>query len=258
MFLYNLKKIIVSPATYAAAGLLFLAMILSREVQGCPALPAYLFDAVFHMDYAGDFMPIAAVLPIAYLRHSLHRGAAWQLSLLRCTPLRYTLGGLAAAFVSGVLVLLLSAAAFHLYVVLCLPGPVSYEYTLFGDMPFYMQMPVRAAYLVRIGVTAVTAGMYALVAYGVSAVTANQYVCAASGFAFMITLRDFGAMIALGLPEKYWPVFTAIDPGTCNSFSSVSMGKDGGMIHLACYVFAIALLSGGLFWLRLKRRLKNG
>ena len=36
------------------------------------------------------------------------------------------------------------------------------------------------------------------------------------------------------------------------------MTKDGGLLHLACYVLVIALLSGGLFWLRLKKKLKNG
>ena len=36
------------------------------------------------------------------------------------------------------------------------------------------------------------------------------------------------------------------------------MTKDGGLLHLACYVLVIALLSGGLYWLRLRNRLNNG
>lgn len=259
MFLYYLKKLVVSPATYIAAGILSFSMILGAE-PGSPVYPAYLFDATFAIGGTGAtfFLPVAAALPIAYLRHTLHKGAAWQLPLLRSTPLRDTLGGLAAAFVSGVLVFLLSAAAFHLYVVLVLPGPVSYEVSLFDNLYFYKQLPVRVGYLVRICVYAVSAGMYALVAYGVSALTANQYVCAASAFAFDVTANTFLTIIAQGIPERYWYALATLNPITCYKFSIVSMTKDGGLVHLICYVLAIALFTGGHFWLRLKKRLKNG
>lgn len=260
MFLYYLKKIIVSPATYIAAGVLFLTMLIGIEEE-CPAYPLYLFDVTFAIGDGGAtfFLPVAAALPIAYLRHTLHKGAAWQLPLLRGTPLRDTLGGLGAAFVSGVLVFLLSAAAFHLYVVLVLPGPVSYDVTLFNDYDyFYYHLPVRVAYLVRIGVYAVSAGMYALFAYGVSALTANQYICAASAFAFDVTANTLIGIVGIAIPEQYRYAFWALNPATCYAYSTVSMTKDGGLLHLACYVLVIALLSGGLFWLRLKKKLKNG
>ena len=259
MFLYYLKKIVVSPATYIAIGVLSLIMILGTA-KDFPAEPAYLFDYTFQCGHSGAvfFLPVAVVLPITYLRHTLHKGAAWQLPLLRSTPLRDTLGGLAAAFVSGALVFLLSASAFHLYVVLFRPGPVSYNVALFDDEYFYKQIPIRVGYLVRIGVYTVSAGMYALVAYGVSALTANQYVCAASGFAFDLTLSSIFQIIAQAIPMRYRFAVWALDPGTCYMPSIVSMTKDGGLIHLACYVLVIALLSGGLFWLRLKHKLKNG
>ena len=259
MFLYYLKKIIVSPATYIAAGILSLTMILGAET-GSPVYPAYLFDATFAIGGAGAtfFLPVAAALPIAWLRHTLHKGAAWQLPLLRGTPLRDTLGGLGAAFVSGALVFLLSAAAFHLYVVLVLPGPVSYEYSWYYAYYFYNQLPARVAYLIRIGVYAVSTGMFALFAYGVSALTANQYICAASAFAFAITANTFVGIVGTAIPERYRFAFWALSPVTCYGFSTVSMTKDGGLIHLAGYTLVIALLSGGLFWLRLKKRLKNG
>ena len=259
MFFYYLKKIVVSPATYIAAGILSLTMLLGADT-GSPVYPAYLFDYTFSIGDGGAtfFLPVAAALPIAYLRHTLHKGAAWQLPLLRGTPLRDTLGGLAAAFVSGVLVFLLSAAAFHLYVVLVLPGPVSYDVSWYDAYYFYNQLPARVGYLIRIGVYAASAGMYALFAYGVSALTANQYICAASAFAFDITANTFLTIIAQGVPERYWYALAALNPITCYKYSIVSMTKDGGLIHLACYVLVIALLSGGLFWLRLKHRLKNG
>ena len=259
MFLYYLKKIIVSPATYIAVGVMGLIMILGAQ-EDYPAEPAYLFDYTFECGHSGAvfFLPVAAALPIAYLRHTLHKGAAWQLPLLRGTPLRDTLGGLAAAFVSGALVFLLSTAAFHLYVVLFRPGPVSYTVALFEDEYFYKQMPIRVGYLVRIGVYTVSAGMYALVAYGVSALTPTQYICAASGFAFDLTLSSLSQIIAQEIPMRYRFAVSVFDPGTCYMPSIVSMTKDGGLIHLACYVLAIALLSGGLYWLRLKHKLKNG
>ena len=258
MFLYYLKKLIVSPATSIAAGILSLTMILGTDT-GIPD-PAYLFDYTFEIGSSGAafFLPVAAALPIAWLRHTLHKGAAWQLPLLRGTPLRDTLGGLGAAFVSGSLVFLLSAAVFHLYVVLFLPGPVSYDYSLFDGNYFYMRLPVRVAYLVRIGVYAVSAGMYALFAYGVSALTANQYICAASAFAFAITANAFISIISQAFPQRYMYAIFTLNPVTCHADTIVSMTKDGGLFHLACYVLVIALLSGSLFWLRLKSKLKNG
>ena len=97
MFLYYLKKLIVSPATCIAAAVLFLTMIIGIELDH-PAYPAYLFDAAFEIGKGGAtfFLPVAAVLPIACLRHTLDKGAAWQLPLLRGTPLRLRSPGTSA------------------------------------------------------------------------------------------------------------------------------------------------------------------
>ena len=125
MFRYYFRKIIVCPATYISAALLFLSMILSLDSEST-AQPAYLFDSAYAMGLTTFFLPVAAVLPISFLRHALRKGGAWQFPLMHSSPRRYTLEGLAAAFVSGTLVLLLSVALFHLYVILFLKGPVSY------------------------------------------------------------------------------------------------------------------------------------
>ena len=214
MFRYYLRKIIVCPATYISAVVLFLTMVLSLESNET-AQPIYLFDYVYGFGLAWYFLPVAAVLPISFLRHALRKGNSWQFPLLHSTPLSYTLGGMAAAFLSGALVLLLSAGMFHLYVILFLNGPISYDYTLFGDEYFYARMSNIAGYLVRILIYAVNAGMYAFIAYGVSGFSSNQYICAVSGFAFWITAAVLSNTIALAVPEKYRLVFYALDPGQC-------------------------------------------
>ena len=258
MFRFYFRKIIVCPATYIGAVLLFLSMVLSLERGNDFAQPALLLDCVFAMGFSGWFLPVAAVLPISYLRHALQKGGAWQFPLMHSSPFRYTLGGLAAAFVSGALVLLLAAGLFHLYVILFLKGPVSYQYVLHSETYFYSKMSHRVYYLVMIGIYAVNAGMYALIAYGVSGFSANQYLCAASGFAFWIIASLLTQTVAQYVPKRYVLAVIALDPGQCEPASAMSETRDGGMIHLVLYVLVIAILSGGSFLLRLKRRLNNG
>ena len=113
MFRYYFRKIVVCPATYISAALLFLSMVLSLDSEAT-AQPAYLFDSAYAFGLSTYFMPVAAVLPISFLRQALRKGGAWQFPLLHITPRRYTLAGLAAAFLSGALVMLLSAGLFRM------------------------------------------------------------------------------------------------------------------------------------------------
>ena len=256
MFRFYLKKLIACPATYIAGALLFLTMVLSRDHDF--AMPAYHFDCAFAMGVCSWFLPVTAAMPISYIRHALQKGGAGQFPLLHSSPLRYTLSGLAAAFVSGALVLLLATGLFHLYVVLFLKGPVSYEYVLHDGTYFFSRIPHRLYYLVMIGIYAVYAGMFAMVAYGVSGLSANQYICAASGFAFWIALAVFAQSIAHYAPEQYRLAIAAIDPGQCTPGGAMSETRDGGMIYRSVYTLAVGLIFGGDFFLRLKRRLKDG
>ena len=258
MFRFYLKKLVACPATYIAGALLFLTMVLGLEQGGDFAEPAYLFDCTFAMGFSGWFLRVTAAMPISYLRHALQKGGAGQFPLLHSAPLRYTLGGLAAAFVSGALVLLLAAGLFHLYVVLFLKGPVSYQYVLHGESYFYSRMSHRLYYLVMIGIYAVNAGMYAMVAYGVSGLSANQYLCAASGFAFWIMASLLTQTIAQHVPEQYRLAVAALDPGQCTPSGMWSETRDGGMLHRTVYTLCVGLIFGGAFHLRLKRRLKDG
>lgn len=67
MFRYYFRKIVVCPATYISAALLFLSMVLSLDSEAT-AQPAYLFDSAYAFGLSTYFMPVAAVLPISFLR----------------------------------------------------------------------------------------------------------------------------------------------------------------------------------------------
>ena len=250
MFLFYMKKLIRCPATYLAALALFASMVFSViPYWSWPSMPLYLFQFATYIGITGYFIPVAAVLPICYVRHALQRGGAWQFPLMHSSPRRYALGGLTAAFLSGALVMLLGLLLFFLFTVLVLPGPLSFETTLDnGVTPFNLELSGEGRYLFRAAVFLTNGAMWAAVAYAVSAFSANQYLCAAAPFALYIGV----SFLAQAL--RWW----YLDPAQLQIVSNVIYGSDGGVSYLTIYTLIIVVLCGVLFLLRLKRRLRDG
>lgn len=250
MFLFYLKKLIRCPATYLAALALFLSMVLSIAPFPFPVCwPLYVFQYATYIGVAGYFVPVAAALPICYVRHALQSGGAWQFPLMHSSPRRYALGGLAAAFLSGALVMLLGLLLFFLFVVLTTQGPISF-YTSLGNgvTPFELELSGEGQFLFRTAVFLTNGAMWAAVAYAASAFVSNQYLCAAVPFVLMIS-------VSLPMQVLHWYY---LDPMQLQLESDVVYGKDGGVSFLTIYTLTVVVLCGAGFFFRLKRRLHNG
>ncbi len=250
MLRFYLKKLLRCPATYLGALALFASMVLSIAPFPFPhCWPLYLFQYATYIGVTNYFLPVAAALPICYVRHALQSGGAWQFPMMHTSPLRYTLGGLVAALVSGAVTALISLLLFFLFTVLTMPGPISFYTSLHnGVTPFNMQLSGRGQFLFRAAVFLTNGAMWAAVAYGASAFVSNQYLCAAVPFA---------ALIGLSLPAQALRLYF-LDPCQLQIESNVIYGPDGGVSFLTVYTLAVVVLCGLLFYLRLQRRLQNG
>lgn len=248
MFLFYIKKLIRCPATYLAAFVLFLSMAFS-VIPFPSAWPLYLFQYATNIGVTAYFIPVVSALPICYVRHALQHGGAWQFPLMHSSPRRYSLGGLVAACLSGALVMLLALLLFFVFTVLAFPGPVSFRESLYsGSEPFYRKLSGVQKYGVRSLIFLTNGAMWAAVAYGVSGFAANQYLCASAPFVLHIGLSYLTQTL-------HW---TYLDPGQLQLVSAIVLEPDGGLSYLAIYTLTVVFLCGTLFYLRLKRRLRNG
>lgn len=269
MFSFYLKKLIPCPATWVGAVILFLSMlfVFTDYRHPDPEL-IYFFQSAMALGITHWFLPVATVLPICYVRYALEQGAAWQFPLLRTSPLRYSVGGLLAAFVSGAWIVVLASALFvlFLYLAYACPGSLSLQSVLSAG-PFYARLPRIVFFLLLVAVLAGCGGMYAAISYAVSGFCRNQYICAASPmllyFAatystqYLVYYRKFVAGTVPPL-RKDW--ISYLDPAMLpvGLGSNMENGPEGGLVYYAVYLSAVLLVCGGLFHLRLRRRLKNG
>ncbi len=256
MFRFYLKKLLRCPATYIGALLIAASMIYSvaGELEVC--MPLYLFQCAMYVGILPFFLPIASVLPVCYIRHALRKNAAFQFPLLHSSPVRYSLGGLAASAISGAFVSLLGLAVFTLFILIALPGPVDVRTALFTESnPLYQGMSGPAIFLVEALILAANCAMFPCIAYAVSAFSANQYVCATAPFALWMLLM---ALMQSLYQLKQAKVFLILDPAQAQLGGLMSSSEDGGLIYLCIYVFCVITICGGVFLTRLKKRLKNG
>lgn len=265
MFLFYLKKLLRCPATYAAALLFFCSIVFS--LSGYPEWsnprsywnPIYLYEISVNLGVAAWFIPVAAVVPICFVRKELSRGSTWQFPLLRANPCRFTLGGLAAACISGAAVTLLGLALFFLVGFLRSRGTLVTSYTLLGscDWPagdFRLGRSYLEVTLIElaglVGMSVLPAGA----AYLISGFTDNQYLCAALPFLlYTLALYSFQRL-------AYYvnPVFRLFDPARMNPMGNPFDGSPYAPLYPLLYGFAVLLICALLFRLRLNRRLRDG
>lgn len=273
MFSYYSKKLIACPATYVGAVILFLSMLSVFEDQGKPDPELlYFFQCTMPIGITHWFLPVATVLPVCFVRREMRQGAAWQFPLLHSSPLRYSVGGLLAAFVSGAWIVVVAVVLFILFVyfAIAFPGSLSLRVDLFSDpdfYPFLTRLPQLAVFGILTVVLAGCGGMYAAVSYTVSGFSRNQYICAASPLLLFFAasystqgLTYYLKYVAGTVPmrKRFWLQY--LDPAQVpvGFGSTLEEGPDGGLVYWGIYLSAVLLICGGLFYFRLRRRLRNG
>lgn len=265
MFAFYCKKLLRCPATYAAALLFFASIVFS--VSEYPNWidpeaywnPIYLYEISVNLGVAIWFIPVVTVLPICFVRKELSRGGVWQLPLLRTSPRRFALGGLAAACLSGVIVTLLGVALFFLVGFLRAGGTMIKNYTLMGGGSWSVgdfrsgRNYVEVAFIELAGLAGMSV-LYPAAAYMISAFSDNQYLCAASPFLlFSLALYTFQRL------EYYVDSrFAWLDPSNLNPMNNPFDNANLAMLYTLTYISIVLLLCTTLFHCRLKRRLTNG
>ena len=273
MFSYYSKKLIACPATYVGAVILFLSMLSVFEDQGKPDPELlYFFQCTMPIGITHWFLPVATVLPVCFVRREMRQGAAWQFPLLHSSPLRYSVGGLLAAFVSGAWIVVVAVVLFILFVyfAIAFPGSLSLRVDLFSDpdfYPFWTRLPQLAVFGILTVVLAGCGGMYAAVSYTVSGFSRNQYICAASPLLLFFAasystqgLTYYLKYVAGTVPmqKMYWLEYLDPSRSSVGFGSNLETGPDGGLVYWGIYLSAVLLICGGLFYFRLRRRLRNG
>ncbi len=253
MFRFYLKKLLRCPATFAGAVVLCLSMIVSVAPIK-QAAPLYLFQYAFEMGVTHFFPPLACALPVCFVRSAFRKGSAWQFPLLHSSPLRYSAGGLFAAYVSGAVTALLGYVLFFLFIAAAAPGSLTFSVYIRDDMhPFYSRLSGLELYLLKGFIFAANGGMFAAIAYAVSGFSSNQYLCAASPFVLYMSVSYVSQHLAQ-LDQKFF----YLDPGQVALIGICNWHKDGGLLYMGIYIGTVVLLCLILFRLLLQRRLSNG
>ena len=273
MFSYYSKKLIACPATYVGAVILFLSMLSVFEDQGKPDPNLlYFFQCTMPIGITHWFLPVATVLPVCFVRREMRQGAAWQFPLLHSSPLRYSVGGLLAAFVSGAWIVVVAVVLFILFVyfAIAFPGSLSLRVDLFSQRelyPFWVKLPKLVIFLILTAVLAGCGGMCAAISYAVSGFSRNQYICAASPlllfFAATYSIQAlvyYRKFVAGTVPRLKTDWLEYLDPSmlSVGFGSNLETGPNGGLVYYGIYLSAVLLICGGLFYFRLRRRLRNG
>lgn len=265
MFVFYLKKLLRCPATYAAALLFFASIVFSVPEYPewyAPDVcwnPIYLYEIAVNLGVSIWFIPAVTVLPISFVRRELSSGAVWQLPLLRSSPRRFALGGLAAACLSGVIVTLLGVALFFLAGFLRARGTLITNFTLMGsgEWPagdFRAGHSYLEVALIELAGLAAMSVIHPAAAYLISGFTDNQYLCAASPFLlFTMALYSFQRLAYYVDPRFGW-----FDPARLNPMGNPFLGARWALLYLLIYIFVVLLICALLFRLRLKRRLSDG
>ena len=265
MFSFYLKKLLRCPATYASALLFCGSIVFSLDAYPEWLDPArywnhiYLYEISVNLGVAYWFIPITTAVPICFVRKELSRGSVWQLPLLRASPRRFTLGGLAAACVSGAAVSFLGVSMFFLAGFLRSGGTLVSNYTLMGsaDWPagdFRLGRGYWEVSLIELAGLAFMSVMPPAAAYLISGFTDNQYLCAV----FPFLLHTLALYLFQRLAYYVNQIFRLFDPARMNPMGNPFDGSPYAPLYPLIYVSTVLLVCALLFHRRLKRRLTDG
>lgn len=247
MFRFYLKKLLRCPAMAVSVLVLLLAMI--GSVMPFPSsYPLYLFQYATDIGFTLYFMPVVTVIPICFVQHGLQQKNSQQCVLFRGTTVRYALGGMFAACISGAIIMAAAVVLFLLFCCVALPGPVSFEISLWVH-PFLDGQSPALNYLFCGAVFCLNGFLWPAIAFAAFTATNNQYFCAALPLLSRFLMSMFAQSI-----EQYW-----LDPGQLLiNGCAATYYPGGGIPFVFLYIAAVLVICGIFSIVRLNRRIQHG
>lgn len=255
MLRFQLKNIILTPATAISILGLYLFMIVSIYPNPYNDI-VYNYQYATQLGYGAYFIPIAVVLPICFFLHFFGKEKDARFSLIRSKLSSYTAATVFGAALSGMVVTL---SAFILFTISCFLIDSAEGPAYFGDglmvnsyaFDFYSRFLDRPVllYLIMGAIYTVNGAMWPVISLLCFSFTANQYVVVAIPFILRIVLGFIGEM------TQYF----FLDPSQLQLFGGVSASWFGGGIpYMLGYIGTVILLCGGVWTIRMYRKVRHG
>lgn len=253
MLRFQLRNIILTPATAIAILGLYLFMILSLYPNPSPDL-MYNYHYAISLGYGVTFIPVAVILPICFYLHHVGVTQSEQFLLIRSNLSSYARSTILTAILSGMTVTL---TAFLLFTGTCFvysPEGSPYIglglYSIESDTNFYARFfdHPEVLYALMGVIFTFNGAMWPMVSLLCFSFTTNQYIVVAIPFVAKTIL----AYIA-GLLNLYY-----LDPGQLKLFGCVSTDLIGGGIPYAVvYIGCVILLCGCIWTVRKYREVRH-
>jgi hypothetical protein len=254
MLRFQLKHMILTPATAVGTLGLFLFMLISIYPNPYNDV-VYNYQYATQLGYGSYFIPIAAVLPVcAFLRHA---DKERKFALMRSRLSSYSWATVLSGVLSGMVVTL---SAFILFTFSCCflvhsaEGPAYFGKGLmensdaFEHYSRFLARPV-VLYLIMGAIYTVNGAIWPMISLVSDSFVTNSYVVVAIPFIFRLLLGFLGVMT-----QRYF-----LDPSQLQIFGGVSASwMGGGIPYMLCYMGIVILLCGGIWSIRIYRKVRHG
>lgn len=256
MLRFQLKNMVLTPATLVAALGLFLFMMISIYPNPYNDV-VYNYQYATQLGYGAYFIPVAAVLPVCFYLYHFGTQRGTQFSMVRSSLRGYTGSTIFSAAMSGMAVTL---CAFVLFTFSCYflvdsaEGPAyfgdglmenSYAEAFYGQ---FLTHPV-VLYLIMGAIYTLNGAMWPVISLLCFSFIHNQYIVVAIPFIFKIIVGFIGELTQLFF----------LDPSQLHLFGGISASwYCGGIPYMLCYMGLVILICGGGWSLQIYRQVRHG
>lgn len=253
MLRFELKNIILTPATLIAILGLYLFMMVSIFPNPYNDI-VYNYQYATQLGYGAYFIPIAVVLPICFFLHHSGREKDAQFALIRSRLSSYTSATVFSAVLSGMVV---TMCAFILFTISCFfvhsaEGPAYFGNGLmensyaFDYYSRFLTHPILLYFIMGVIYT-INGAMWPVISLLCFSFTTNQYLTVAVPFVLRIVVGFIAEMM-----EWFF-----LDPSQLQLFGGVSASWTGGGIpYMVTYIILVILLCGITWSVRTYRKVR--
>jgi hypothetical protein len=256
MLRFQLKNIVLTPATAVGVLGLFLFMLISIYPNPYNDV-VYNYQYATQLGYGSYFIPVAAVLPVCFYLQQFGSQRGTQFSLIRSSLPRYTGSTIFGAVLSGMVVTL---SAFILFTFSCCflvhsaEGPAYFGDGLMENSDaeaFYGRFLAHpfVLYLIMGAIYTVNGAIWPVISLFCFTLVQNQYIVVAIPLIFKVVVGIFAQLAGLFF----------LDPSQLQLFGGIAASWYGGGIpYMLLYMGIVILLCSGGWGFRIYRQVRHG